>query len=262
MDAKKSDQKDIRKRTEEKIEVLKETLPPLGYNLGMSCAAQALINILDVLNKKELESDYYNNLMVPMAGFGGFKSTRGWKPPCGVMCAGMMAIGLIMGGQEKLSDREAVKVFWVSSRFASKFEEEFGSTCCVELCGTDWSDPPAMKEYYITNVWAKSCVKFVLWTIKEVINITKKESKRKWIDDFLEIFSKPKQITEAEVTFYRDQKICLVCKGHILGYSYICSECTALYCEKCARALTNLENMCWVCETPIDSSKPSNIIDK
>ena len=28
------------------------------------------------------------------------------------------------------------------------------------------------------------------------------------------------------------------------------------YCGNCARVLTNLENVCWVCDVPIDYSKP------
>ena len=262
MDVKKSPQKDIIKRVEEKIAVLEKELPPLGYNLDLTCSAQALVTILEVLNKKELESPYFSNLMVGLAGIGIFKSPKGWKSPCVALCAGLSAIGLIMGGQEKLSARDVARVYYAGAKFAAKFEEEFGSTCCIDLCKTDWSDPIEMKEYYTNQIWAKICYKFVIWAVKEVYKTAKKESKRKWIDEFLDIFSKPKEITEAEVTFYREQQICLVCKGKILGYSYICSECAALYCEKCARALTNSENMCWVCETPIDSPTPKKLLDK
>jgi len=41
----------------------------------------------------------------------------------------------------------------------------------------------------------------------------------------------------------------------VFGFSYIC-KCGASYCENCARALTNLENVCWACDVPIDYSKP------
>jgi len=30
-----------------------------------------------------------------------------------------------------------------------------------------------------------------------------------------------------------------------------------MYCEKCARALIDSENACWVCNLPMDKSKPS-----
>ncbi len=73
-----------------------------------------------------------------------------------------------------------------------------------------------------------------------------------------EILSQPKpaKISTEEVTFYREQTICLVCKGKVEGFSYICSNCKALYCEKCAHALANSENACWVCNEAIDKSKP------
>jgi len=62
---------------------------------------------------------------------------------------------------------------------------------------------------------------------------------------------------EEEVTVYREQKVCLVCKGKISGFNiFICPKCNALYCEKCARALSEIQNICWVCESPLDQSKP------
>ena len=62
-------------------------------------------------------------------------------------------------------------------------------------------------------------------------------------------------MSEEKVAISKETKICLVCRGEVLGYSYIC-KCGANYCENCARALTNLENVCWACETPIDYSMP------
>jgi len=63
------------------------------------------------------------------------------------------------------------------------------------------------------------------------------------------------RVTETEVSIHKEKKICLVCRGQVLRYSYIC-DCVTIYCENCARALTNLENVCWACEAPIDYSKP------
>ncbi|MCK4382472.1 MAG: tetratricopeptide repeat protein, partial [Candidatus Lokiarchaeota archaeon] len=63
------------------------------------------------------------------------------------------------------------------------------------------------------------------------------------------------QVSEEKITVSKEKKICLVCKGEVFGFSYIC-KCGANYCENCARALTNLENVCWACDVPIDYSKP------
>ena len=37
---------------------------------------------------------------------------------------------------------------------------------------------------------------------------------------------------------------------------FICPNCDALYCQNCAHALESLENACWVCDGPIDPTKP------
>jgi hypothetical protein len=81
------------------------------------------------------------------------------------------------------------------------------------------------------------------------------------VEDHIFIISKmnPKEITEAQVTFYRNQKICLICKGKVRGFNFICTECDALYCQKCAQALEELENACWVCNEPINPDKPIKI---
>ena len=63
------------------------------------------------------------------------------------------------------------------------------------------------------------------------------------------------QVTEEKVEIHKEKKICLVCRGEVLRFSYIC-ECGAIYCENCARAVSDLENMCWACDVPIDYSKP------
>ena len=67
------------------------------------------------------------------------------------------------------------------------------------------------------------------------------------------------QVTEEKVAISKEKKICLVCRGEVLRFSYIC-ECGANYCENCARALTNLENVCWACNVPIDYTKPVKLL--
>ena len=64
------------------------------------------------------------------------------------------------------------------------------------------------------------------------------------------------QVSEEKIAISKEKKICLVCRGEVIRFSYIC-ECGAIYCGNCAQALTNLENVCWVCDVPIDYLKPS-----
>ncbi len=63
------------------------------------------------------------------------------------------------------------------------------------------------------------------------------------------------QVREEKVVISKETKICLVCRGEVFGFSYVC-KCGANYCENCARALSNLENVCWACNIQIDYSKP------
>jgi hypothetical protein len=77
-----------------------------------------------------------------------------------------------------------------------------------------------------------------------------------------EIYIRPEKITEEEISFYREQQICLVCKNKISRMMYHCPKCDVLYCPKCVEALSNLENMCWVCNTPLDESKPVKPLEK
>jgi len=72
----------------------------------------------------------------------------------------------------------------------------------------------------------------------------------------LEMFSKPRKLTEQEVTFHKEKKICLVCKGKVIRFNSFICECDALYCEKCARTLSDMENFCWVCGVALDDTKP------
>jgi len=77
--------------------------------------------------------------------------------------------------------------------------------------------------------------------------------------DFMKIFTKPTTITVEEIELYREKGLCLVCKSKVSRLNYVCPKCNALYCVKCSDALTNLENACWVCDTPFDESKPAKI---
>lgn len=75
-------------------------------------------------------------------------------------------------------------------------------------------------------------------------------------DGLFRLTKRPDVITEEEVSISKEKKICLVCKGKVLSFSFICPECETFYCEKCARAMIDLENVCWACDKPLDSSKP------
>jgi len=96
---------------------------------------------------------------------------------------------------------------------------------------------------------------------EEPIKKVKEQPKKDIIikESLFRLAQKPKLLTEEEITFHKEQKICLVCKSKLGGsnLAFICLGCDALYCEKCVQALSNVENACWVCNKPFDETKSS-----
>lgn len=169
---------DIIKRFDEKLIELKDTLPPMGKNIGNSCAADTFNSIIDVLNLGEGKYNYFNNLAVPFSGFAHFKDKNGWRGPCSAISGALAAIGIIMGGQEKIKDLEVPKVYGKALRYAKRFEKEFGSVMCEELCGFDLNID--LRQYVKTRAWENKCCNFILFAVDNVSKITKKELKQNW----------------------------------------------------------------------------------
>ena len=73
----------------------------------------------------------------------------------------------------------------------------------------------------------------------------------------LELFTRPQLITEEEITVSKEKRVCLVCKVKLERSMFICPDCHTFYCKKCSDTLKDLENACWVCNTPFDELNPS-----
>jgi hypothetical protein len=103
-------------------------------------------------------------------------------------------------------------------------------------------------------------VSFWLWYVGlRETSAEKKPKPKKEIkieEGLFRLIQRPDNITEEEITISKEKKICLVCKGEAIGLTFICTECEAFYCVNCSQAISNLENRCWVCNAPIDPSKP------
>ncbi|MFX1259287.1 MAG: C-GCAxxG-C-C family (seleno)protein, partial [Promethearchaeota archaeon] len=107
MSKNKSPRFNINERFDKKIKILKQSLPKMKEDIN--CAALTLTNILNVIG---LDTFYFNNLAIPLAGgYGGFKSIKGWKGPCGAVNGGCAAIGIIIGGKERLKFKDHMKVY-------------------------------------------------------------------------------------------------------------------------------------------------------
>lgn len=97
--------------------------------------------------------------------------------------------------------------------------------------------------------------------VKSMRVSSSKEDFQKRID-VSKMFSRPQMISQEEITFHKEQKICLVCKSKVSKTLYVCPSCDALYCLKCFNALKKQENACWICEAPLDESKPVKRVEE
>lgn len=171
-------QSDIFARFDEKIKKLEERMLAMKFSEGINCAELTLTNILDVLG---IDNFFFHNLAVPLAGgFGGYKSKEGWMGACGAVNGGCGAIGVIMGGQEELDPAGKASAMLKASQFASKFEKQFGSVICSQLCGYEMGNPEGILKYRENDTWRKTCYKLVLWAIDTVRKLTRKDLKEKW----------------------------------------------------------------------------------
>jgi len=129
----------------------------------------------------------------------------------------------------------------------------------------DVSIPPGISRVFIRSAIIISWFLYYLGIREEPLKKEKKKQEKvvKIEGDFFRLSRRPDQITEEEVSLYKEKKICLVCKGKATGFNiFICSSCNTLYCRNCATALSDLENVCWVCDSPIDESKPFKSYEK
>jgi len=105
----------------------------------------------------------------------------------------------------------------------------------------------------IGAVAAVSAVAFV------IVKKSKKEVREK--ESEIELLKRQRgEITEDDITLSKEAHFCLVHKGPIDSYIFICPDCGAYYCDKCVEAIKDIENACWSCGKVLDSSKP--VIDK
>jgi len=127
----------------------------------------------------------------------------------------------------------------------------------------DGFSEPGFSVYYKLGIFS-SFFFFYLGLREEPmeIQIIPPKRKVKVKEGLFRLIERPDYISEEEISFHKEKKICLVCKGTLSRVMYTCPTCDAMYCIICFEALSNLENACWVCETPFDESKPVKLAGK
>ncbi len=80
--------------------------------------------------------------------------------------------------------------------------------------------------------------------------------KEEELQDTLKTFTKPLKFSVEDVKYSKEKGYCLVCKNKISGFTYVCPKCQAWYCLNCYKALSEIENACWGCETAFTKFKP------
>ncbi|TXT63590.1 MAG: conserved membrane protein of unknown function [Promethearchaeota archaeon] len=120
-----------------------------------------------------------------------------------------------------------------------------------EICGVIL--PELLKPYFLNEPGILTIALLFIFILTTIIVFKVKET----LPIKSELYIKPESVNEDDLTLFKERRICLVCKGNATGFNaYVCPECGALYCLKCAKVLSNIENMCWVCNFIIDDNKP------
>ncbi|NVM36005.1 MAG: C_GCAxxG_C_C family protein [Candidatus Lokiarchaeota archaeon] len=106
---------------DEKIKELNELLPKL--KVSANCAELTLISFLDILG---IDNHFFHNTAIPLTGgFGGYKSKTEWQGACSAVCGDYSAIGVILGGDERMDNEIMLKAYLKVAKFASEFEKEW-----------------------------------------------------------------------------------------------------------------------------------------
>ncbi|MHA1151028.1 MAG: hypothetical protein ACTSR8_22640 [Promethearchaeota archaeon] len=99
-------------------------------------------------------------------------------------------------------------------------------------------------------------------SIKYLFKLESKSEEESLLPNLFASLSKPRKVTEEEVSISIEKRICLVCKGKVRKFGIFICDCGAFYCVKCVNALIDLENQCWACNASLDESKPVKLAEK
>lgn len=110
------------------------------FRQGFNCA-EALSSA--VAENCHIESRAIPHIATPFgAGMGG----KGGA--CGCLTGGMMGIGLMYGRSDPNDLQRKKMAYEKTKRFHDQFIKRFGSTNCLDICGTDISTEENLKKFH------------------------------------------------------------------------------------------------------------------
>ncbi|MHA1145314.1 MAG: C-GCAxxG-C-C family protein [Candidatus Helarchaeota archaeon] len=164
-----SDIDPIQEKFAAKVEELKRVLPIKyeGSNFSdQNCAALTMTALLEVLGIEDQNAINMASCTASVAGV------------CGAVNAGLMGVGMIIGGRGKKRVHQ-LKAATEALKFLRRFEKKFGSYQCKVLTGgLDLRKMDDMTRYIKENKWKKTCHYFVIESIDLLGKLFKKPLKR------------------------------------------------------------------------------------
>jgi len=75
----------------------------------------------------------------------------------------------------------------------------------------------------------------------------KKSDELKESTELSEVEQEEIEKTESEMDIEKQELMCVVHRGPIIGTMYACTKCQTIYCQKCAKTLKDKGEKCWSC---------------
>lgn len=77
---------------------------------------------------------------------------------CGALAAGALVVGMLHGRASKEEGIGGLMPgFMLAQELVRRFEQEFGTTVCADICKVDWTDMQAVTQFFSTSDAERAC---------------------------------------------------------------------------------------------------------
>ena len=135
----------------------------LHFEEGYNCA-QAVFRVV-----AEEKGFYFGNIPILTAGFGGGIGLEG--KTCGAVIGAVMALGMILGEEEKDPVNVKEKAYEYTPQLLRQFRKIHGTTICSELLEIDMMNPEERKKASDTNLFYEVCPKFLESAVRIILEL-------------------------------------------------------------------------------------------